>query len=249
MRFRINQCSRILGLVSCAVVSVMMQGCVTTPSTMVLERADDLNSAPSWASFSKPQRSDDNNVRFLGYVEVPGDSLKSAAFNMSDEKALSEPTRSLVDAFLEQNQVGEELRADASFGRRIISATSGYRPAIPSLHITQRYYEVVVIKSGVGEDQTRLRVWSLAEANRHDFDRARANYLRRLNGEPEVKKILDDVGARQINQVTKADNKNKPKADTAKTAPSTDKDRGPADPITSHSESDQSDKSDPADDA
>lgn len=247
MRSGIDRCSRILGLVSCAVVSVMMQACVTTPSTMVLERADDLSAAPEWASFSKPQRSDDKHVRFLGYVEVPGDSLKSAAFNMSDEKALSEPTRSLVDAFLEQNQVGEELRADASFGRRIISATSGYRPAIPSLHITQRYFEVVVIKSGVGEDQTRLRVWSLAEANRHDFDRARANYLRRLNGEPEVKKILDDVGARQIDQVTKADHKSKP--DTARTAPSADKDSSPVDPSTSHRKSEQSDKNDPATDA
>ncbi len=242
MRSRIKQCSRILGLVSCGVVSVMMQACVTTPSTMVLERADDLSAAPEWASFSKPQRSDDKYVRFLGYVEVPGDSLKSAAFNMSDEKALSEPMRSLVDAFLEQNQVGEELRADASFGRRIISATSGYRPAIPSLHITQRYFEVVVIKSGVGEDQTRLRVWSLAEASRPDFDRARANYLRRLSGEPEVKKILDDVGARQIQQVSKPAIKQKSKDSEVS-------DSKPADSSLQQSKSDAADKADAEDDA
>ncbi len=103
--------------------------------------------------------------------------------------------------------MGEELRADAVFGRRIISATSGYRPPIQSLQITQRYFEVVVVKSVVGEDQTRLRVWSLAEASRHDFDRARTNYLRRLNGESEVKKILNNVGAKQIEQATKSENK------------------------------------------
>ncbi len=204
---RIHQISPLLRLMSCATLSVMMQSCVTTPSVTVMERADNLGTAPEWASFSTPQRNDDKHVRFLGYVEVPGDSLKSAAFNMADEKALSEPMRSLADAFLQQNQVGEELRADGVFGRRIISATSGYRPAIPSLQVTQRYYEVVVVKSGIGEDETRLRVWSLAEASRHDFDRARASYLRRLNGEPEVKKILDNIGAKQIEQVMKSDTK------------------------------------------
>jgi len=204
---RIHQISALLRLISCAAFSVMMQSCVTTPSVTVMERADNLGTAPEWASFSTPQRNDDKHVRFLGYVEVPGDSLKSAAFNMADEKALSEPMRSLVDNFLQQNQVGEELRADAVFGRRIISATSGYRPAIPSLQITQRYYEVVVVKSGIGEDETRLRVWSLAEASRHDFDRARASYLRRLNGEPAVKKILDNIGAKQIERVMKPDAK------------------------------------------
>jgi hypothetical protein len=213
---RIHQISPLVRLVSCAAFSVMMQSCVTTPSVTVMERADNLGTAPEWASFSHPQRNDDKHVRFLGYVEVPGDSLKSAAFNMADEKALSEPMRSLVDNFLQQNQVGEELRADGVFGRRIISATSGYRPAIPSLQITQRYYEVVVVKSGISEDETRLRVWSLAEASRHDFDRARASYLRRLNGEPEVKKILDNIGAKQIEQVMKSNLK--PETRAASTA-------------------------------
>jgi hypothetical protein len=212
---RIHQISPLFRLISCAALSVMMQSCVTTPSVTVMERADNLGTAPEWASFSTLQRNDDKHVRFLGYVEVPGDSLKSAAFNMADEKAMSEPMRSLVDAFLQQNQVGEDLRADGVFGRRIISATSGYRPAIPSLQVTQRYYEVVVVKSGIGEDETRLRVWSLAEASRHDFDRARASYLRRLNGEPEVKKILDNIGARQIEQVMKSDTKSQTQDDNS----------------------------------
>ena len=49
-------------------------------------------------------------------VEVDGDASKSAALNMSDEKAMSEPMRALTDQFLEQNQVGEELRKSSSSG-------------------------------------------------------------------------------------------------------------------------------------
>src|SRR2546421_4274459 len=47
---------------------------------------------------------------FLGYIEVDQEASKSAALNMADEKALSEPMRALVDQFLDQNQVGEDVR-------------------------------------------------------------------------------------------------------------------------------------------
>jgi hypothetical protein len=187
-----------------SIVSVIiLASCATTPSAVVVERADELSSAPEWTSLTKPTAPAPGVVQFLGYVEVPGESLKSAAINMADEKAMTEPTRSLVEAFLDQNQVGEELRSDGSFGRRVISATSGYRPPMTSLRITRRYYEVVVVKTGLTAGETRLRVWSLAEADKSDYEAAKRAYIRHLAGIPEVKKLLDDVGQRQINQVTK----------------------------------------------
>ena len=185
-------------------IALITTSCVTGPSTTVVERADGLSSPPKWTLFSEPQQSGDNKTRFIGYVEVDGESLKSAAFNMADEKAMSEPTKSLAEAFLDQNQVGEDLRVDGSYGRRVISATSGYRPPMPTLHIVRRYYEVVVVRTGVAGDQVRLRVWSQAEVTDADFAAAKRAYIRRLAGEPEVKKILDEIGRRQIEQVSAA---------------------------------------------
>jgi hypothetical protein len=180
---------------------VILSGCVTRPSVQVIERADNLSEAPSWTSFTNVQAADNGAVNFLGYMEVNGDAQISAAFNMSDEKAMSEPLRSLVDAFLDQNQVGEEYGADSTFGRRIISVTSGYRPAMPSLHIATRYYELVVVHSGIAADQLKLRVWSRAVTSLPDFDHAKKQYSRRLAGEPEIRRMLNEIGKKQIQKV------------------------------------------------
>ncbi|MBK7962462.1 MAG: hypothetical protein IPK04_15500 [Bdellovibrionales bacterium] len=113
-------------------------GCSSVPTNQtIIERADDVSTRPSWASLTKPFTEENGKKYFLGYVEVEADASKSAALNMSDEKAISEPFRSIVDQFLDQNQVGEELRGTT--GQRIISSTRSSRPTITDLQIVKRY--------------------------------------------------------------------------------------------------------------
>lgn len=179
-------------------LSLILQliGC-SSPGPKVIETADN-NSKPSWAKTTKPSFEKDGKVYFIAWVEVDGMASKAAALNMSDEKAMSEPFRSLVDEFLDQNQVGEELRKEASVGQRIISATRGYRPPMPSLKITERYWE----KLSLGEyGPFELRAFTLTEQPIADYEAAKQAYLNRLAGNSEVKKILDDVGEKQRRKV------------------------------------------------
>ena len=173
--------------------------CTTTPSVSVIERADSLSSKPEWASITRSTFEESGKLFFLGYIEVSGDASKSAALNMADEKAMSEPLRSLTDQFLDQNQVGEELRKDSSVGQRIISATRGYRPPMAGLRIVHRYWETARVPNQDDPNITKveLRAYSLAELSRADFESAKAAYFSRLRGESEVKKILEEVGVAQ----------------------------------------------------
>lgn len=161
--------------------------------TTVLERADDLDDRPEWAKVTVPSYEQDKQKYFVGYVEVGGDASPSGALNMSDEKALSEPMRSLVDQFLDQNQVGENLRKDAAIGQRIISATRGFRAPMPGLTVVKRYWETVQLD----EHNTVLRAYSLAEIPVADYEKVKAQYFERLSGNTEMRSILRDVGRRQ----------------------------------------------------
>ena len=173
---------------------------ITACSSHIVERSDDLRFRPQWANLNTPSFESDGKIHFITFVEVTGTSSKSAALNMSDEKAFSEPMRAVVDVFLEQNQVGEELRRDDMFGRRIISATKGYRPPMPTLKISHRYWEKIS-----SESSSELRAYSMAELTISDFNRAQEAYLAKLRGDPEVKKILDEVGAKQRESVMKSE--------------------------------------------
>jgi hypothetical protein len=175
---------------------VFLTSCSTMNTPDVVERADDLSSRPDWTSITEPNLIEDDKRLFLGYIEVEGSASKSAALNMADEKALSEPMRGLVDQFLDQNQIGEEIRKDATVGSRIISATRGYRPPMPGLQISKRYWETVSSPLG-----SQLRVFSLAEIPVVDFEKAKADYFARLAGNTELKKILREVGAKQRNNI------------------------------------------------
>ena len=163
-----------------------------------IERADEISSRPSWASITNPLFEENGKKYFLGYVELDADASKSAALNMSDEKAISEPFRSIVDQFMDQNQVGEELRG--STGQRIISSTRSSRPAITDLQIVKRYWELVESKSFNGTLRTSLRVYSLAEVSKAELERAKQMYLSCLSTNLNVKKVLDEVGAHQREQ-------------------------------------------------
>ena len=160
-----------------------------------VERADDVSSRPDWASLTKPIYEENGKKYFLGFVEVDSESSKSAALNMSDEKAISEPFRSIVDQFLDQNQVGEELKG--STGQRIISSTRSSRPAITDLQIVKRYWELVEPKPINGPVRSSLRVYSLAEVSTAELERAKQRYLSSLSSNLNVKKVLDEVGALQ----------------------------------------------------
>lgn len=180
----------------------LVNGCASTPKATVLERADNMSEAPVWASTVTPFFERDGKYFYVGYVEVDGTSSKSAALNMSDEKALSEPLRSLTDQFLDQNQVGEELRKDSSVGQRVISATRGYRPPMPTLQIVNRYWETIRVPNANDTQlaSLELRAFSLAQLSKSDFEDAKHAYFARLKGDSAVKKILDDVGAKQREQ-------------------------------------------------
>lgn len=171
----------------------LLAGCAAKSYT---ETADN-QSKPSWAKVADPLSEKDGKLYFVGFIEVDGNSSKSAALNMSDEKAMSEPMRAAVDQFLDQNQVGEELRKDDQFGRRIISATRGYRPPMPTLQITSRFWEksTVLVEGYPGRGE--LRVYSLAVMTKADYEEAKQAYLAHLRGDPAVKKILEEVGAKQ----------------------------------------------------
>jgi len=181
-------------------LSLMLFGCTTT-GPHVVERADSLSSTPEWASLTNSVRENAGKKYFLGYVEVDGDASKSAALNMADEKAMSEPMRGLVDAFLDQNQVGEELRKEASVGQRVMSATRGYRPPMPGLTVVKRYWETVAVTDPQGNSRVELRAFALAEIPVAEFEKAKKDYLHRLAGNSEIKKVLAEVGAKQRENV------------------------------------------------
>ncbi len=179
-------------IVALALAGAILTGCSSGPK--VLERADGDWSSPSWATIGRPSWEEDGKKYFIGFIEVDGEASKSAALNMSDEKALSEPMRSLVDQFLDQNQVGENIRKESSFGQRVISATRGFRAPMPSLTIVKRYWETVVANELGG---STTRAFSLAEISVKDFERAKNEYFERLAGNSEMRQIMRDVGKKQ----------------------------------------------------
>jgi hypothetical protein len=175
---------------------LMVVGCTTT-GPRVIERADSLDERPDWAKVTEPSFEKEGKKYFVGFVELDSHASKSAALNMSDEKALSEPMRAFVDEFLDQNQVGEELRQESSVGQRVISATRGFRVPMPSLTITKRYWETV----GTSDRHSTVYAYSLAEISTEDFEKAQRDCLARLNGNTEVKNILREVGKKQRDRI------------------------------------------------
>jgi hypothetical protein len=165
----------------------------------VIESSDGA-SRPSWATVMRPVFEDNGRRYFVGYVEVDGDASRSAALNMADEKALSEPMRSVVDQFLDQNQVGESLRRDGAVGQRILSAARSFRMPMPGLQIVKRYWETVQ----VDEFTTATRAYALAEVSVAEYEKAKRDYFARLRGDSEVAKILREVGQAQREAILQA---------------------------------------------
>jgi hypothetical protein len=183
-----------------SLLTLMTIGCTST-GTKVIERADHLSAAPDWASVTRGSYEKDGRHYFLGYITLNEAASKSAAMNMADEKALSEPMRAIVKEFLDQNQVGESVNQGDAVGQRVMSATRGYRPPMPGLHITNRYWETVLVPTAEGKPRIELRVYSLAGIPSTEYAEAKKAALQNFSGNSEVKKILDDVGARQRNAV------------------------------------------------
>jgi hypothetical protein len=178
-------------------LTLLVVGCASGPR--VIESSDGA-SRPGWATVMKPVFEDDGKRYFVGHVEVDGDASRSSALNMADEKALSEPMRSLADQFLDQNQVGEELRRDGAVGQRVISATRSFRMPMPGLQIVKRYWETVQ----VDEFTTATRAFALAEVSTAEYEKAKRDYFARLRGDSEVAKILREVGQAQRDAVLQA---------------------------------------------
>lgn len=174
-----------------------LQACATTGSK-VIERADSLGATPEWASVTRSAFEKDGKHFFIGYITLNESASKSAAMNMADEKALSEPMRAIVKEFLDQNQVGESVNLDEAAGQRIISATRGYRPPMPGLHIANRYWETVMVPTADGKQRIELRVYSLAAIPSSEYSDAKKSALKNLSGNNEIKKILDEVGSKQM---------------------------------------------------
>lgn len=181
-------------LIRATLLAVTLFGCVTTRAS-IIERSDNLSSSPDWATLAKSSFKKDGIIYFVGYVTTEGNVSPSAAMNISDEKALSSPMQSLVNQFLDQNQVGEELQGTT--GQRIISSLRSERIPMPSLQISSRYWERVKIPSSESAMRTELRVFSLAEVTEADFLKAKEIAFRKIQDKPETKTILDEVGKKQ----------------------------------------------------
>lgn len=177
-----------------------MIGCSTTNSINILQRADDLSSTPEWASITESIQSKDDKTFFLGYVELSVDASKSGALNMSDMKAYAAPMESMVDAYFQQNEIAEDIRADSAISQLIISAARNSRPPMPGLRIVKRYWEVIEVQSKLGITH-QLHVFSLAEIPTSEYERAKRTVLAKLNGNPELKRVLKEVSQKQRDQL------------------------------------------------
>lgn len=194
-------------------LSFLFVSCSSGPR--VVERAESVGSKPKWATVLKPVYEEDGKMFFVGWIEVGGDASRSAALNMSDEKALSEPMRSLADQFLDQNQVGEELRRDGAYGQRVISATRSFRMPMPTLQVVRRYWETVEVDAFTNA----THAYSLAEVSVAEYERAKKDFFARLQGDSEVKKILREVGQKQRDAIFNARAEVKPAAPQQASAP------------------------------
>lgn len=179
-------------------VAVSCATSIPKASVEVLERSDSYTSKPEWATIDHPITTESGKKTFTSSVTVEGEDVsKSALLNMSDEKAFSEPMRSLVDQYLDQNQVGEDIRSSGSVGTRIISAARGYRPPMPSLEVVNRYYETVIITLPNGSYRYETRAYSRVSVDMGDYEKAKRIYFNRLNGTSEVQNVLKEVGEQQ----------------------------------------------------
>ena len=179
-------------------VAVSCTTMIPKASVEVLERSDSYTSKPEWASIDHPTKTENGKKTFTSSVTIEGEDVsKSALLNMSDEKAFSEPMRSLVDQYLDQNQVGEDIRSSGTVGTRIISASRGYRPPMPSLEVVNRYYETVIITLPNGSFHQETRAYSRVSVDMNDYEKAKRTYFNRLNKTSEVQNVLKEVGAQQ----------------------------------------------------
>lgn len=175
-------------------------GCITTNSVSVLQRADNLSSTPEWASITTSVKSEGDRTFFLGYVELPVDASKSGALNMADQKAYASPMESMVDLYFQQNEVAEDIRADSAISQLVLSAARSSRPPMPGLRVIKRYWEVIEVRSSLGITQ-QLHVFSLAEIPTGEYEKAKRTILARLNGNPELKRVLKEVSQKQRDQI------------------------------------------------
>lgn len=196
MNYRLNQ------ILIVSALAALQIGCSTSgissngkSSVELLEASE--SSKPEWAHIGRVSSKNQNKMQFLGYVELDGNVRKSAAFNMVDEKALSEPFKSLVKEFIDQSKVGESIINDESISERIIVSTRKMRPAMPTLQIINRYYEVVETKSSTGIEKV-LRVYALAEVSENDYNKAAKDYLAKLNGSSDMKDLIDSISKDQL---------------------------------------------------
>jgi hypothetical protein len=183
---------------------ILVAGCATTKGPIknnlagvtVIERADNLERNPDWASPTKSSFDKENSKYFVGFVTVDGGSSVSAAFNMSDEKCLSEPFRIMANSFMDLNQVGEDLRD--TVGSRAISVLRKDRAKMPGFEIIERYYERVSITNSNGLSKEELRVYSLGKVAISEYMNAQNNMNKTLNTSSELKTTLADMKSRQL---------------------------------------------------
>jgi len=112
---------------------------------------------------------------------------------MADQKAFSEPMRSIVSDYIEQTQTFEDLNQENSLSQRLISATKNDQPKLYSMQIVKRYWETVETKKD-GESRLEIRCYSLAEVPTTEFSEAKAAYIAKMNKNPEVKKLMAEIG-------------------------------------------------------
>jgi hypothetical protein len=189
---------------SCTIVSCFLitffTACASTASVTVIQRADHLTATPEWASLTNGDTEEKGKSYWIGYVEVGSDASKSAALNMADQKAYARPMEAMVDAYFQQNKIAEDLRKDSAISELILSAARSQRPPMPGLRVSKRYWELVEVRSSKGIEQ-QLHVFSRVEIPTEEYEQAKKAVLAKLNGNPDLKKALDDVAKRQQDQL------------------------------------------------
>ncbi|POB13866.1 hypothetical protein [Halobacteriovorax sp. DA5] len=162
----------------------------------VIERIDGLDEKPSWATISKPTYSKDGKFYAVGISEGAGNASISALGRISDNNAKTELTR------IVSNQIGvvlqnvEEGTDGANLSRFIGTEKSTLisRKIIPE----KRYWEKVQIPDNSGEDQLKVRMYSLVSI---DEPLLRKMIQESLNQNKEISKELKQKVDSQLDKL------------------------------------------------
>lgn len=167
-------------------------------SEKVIQRMDDINERPSWASISKTMFLKDGRVYSVGLSESEASARISAASRIADNNARFEISRMITNesSFIFQN--AEEGLDDGGqlsrfYGNELSKHVShGVRQE-------NRYWEKVRSFNQDGDEIYKLRLYSMVSIKESDLKKAITEALNKEKGlTPQMQKAIDNHITRQI---------------------------------------------------